>query len=248
MAKKIVIANWKMNPASAKEALDIFNAIKKFGGKYSASIVVCPPFPFLSLFSFKAKNLFLGAQNLFYEKKGAFTGEVASPMLASLNVSYSLVGHSERRKLGETDDVVSRKISSALSEKITPIVCVGEKERDGEGIFFNYLKEQVLSSLKSISKKQISKIIVAYEPVWAISTEGNGAMDSSAIYETIIFLRKILVDKYGKEASKVKIIYGGSVNSKNINSIFSSGVDGVLVGKDSLSPVNFEKIVKEMSA
>ena len=250
MLKKIIIANWKMNPETTTEALALFSLSKELSKKYRAKIIICPPFPFLSIFSHKKmENFALGSQDVFYEKKGPYTGEVSAAMLNSFNVEYSIIGHSERRSFGETNEVISKKVSSALRSKLTPILCVGERERDGEGSFFAFLKEEILSSLKQVSKKDIAKVIIAYEPIWAISTDGNHAMDTDSIHETVIFIRKILSDKFGKaEASKIKIVYGGSVDKRNArNILFGGGCDGVLVGKSSLSGANFEDIVKSIS-
>ena len=250
MAKKIVIANWKMNPVSLKEATALFSEIKKTSLKYTSSVVVCAPNAFVGFISEKVSgNVSVGAQNVFFEKQGAFTGEVSAKMLASIHASYVIVGHSERRKLGETSEQVSKKASQALSEKLIPIICIGEKERDQEGHFFNIIKEALLESIASISKSQISKVIIAYEPIWAISTEGKGAMEPHSIQETVIFIRKVLSDKYGKNiATKIKIIYGGSVDGENAkDAVVLGGCDGVLVGKASLKIKTFEPILKALS-
>jgi len=244
--KKIVIANWKMNPNSMREASSLFSEIKSFGRKYSASIVICPPYPFISSLSEKiSSDVSLGSEDVSFLKQGAHTGEVSAKMLASLRVSYCIVGHSERRKLGETNELVAEKISNLLGEKIHPILCIGEKERDTEGLFFNIIREELILSLSKVSKNQISNVVIAYEPLWAISTEGKGAMEPKAIHETVIFIRKVLSDKFGKSpASKVKIIYGGSVDGKNAHEVIKEGeCDGVLVGKASLNSKTFEAIV-----
>lgn len=250
MAKKLVIANWKMNPSTLKEATTLFSEIKKTSRKYSINVVICTPYSFTGIFSDKVSgNVSLGAQNVFFEKQGAFTGEVSAKMLSSLRVSYVIVGHSERRKLGETNEQVSKKALQVLSEKMLPVICIGEKERDGDGAFFHMIKEQILESLEGVSKKNISKVIIAYEPLWAISTEGKGAMEPHQIHETVIFIKKVLSDKYGKQdATKVKILYGGSVDGENAReAVTLGGCDGVLVGKASLKIKTFEPILKAIS-
>lgn len=248
MTKKIIIANWKMNPEGAKEASKLFTFGKDLSKKSKAKIIICPPFPFISLFKEKkSENFSLGAQDLFYEKKGSYTGEVSASILKSLDVSYVIVGHSERRKLGETNELIAKKVSASIKAKITPILCIGEKERDAEGAFFGFIKEEILASLKLVSKKDIKKVIIAYEPLFAISTEGKGAMDAHSIYETVIFIKKVLSDKFGESSTGVKIIYGGSVDKKNIKDVlFVGGCDGALVGKASLSPQSFEAIIKNI--
>ena len=248
--KKFVIANWKMNPATLKEASSLFSEVKKFGRKYPVNVVICAPYPFLGTISEKvSQNVSVGAQNVSTEKQGAFTGEVSAKMLATTKVSYVIVGHSERRRLGETGEQISKKTLQALSERLTPVICIGEKERDGEGLFFNAIKEALTESLAGVSKVQISKVIIVYEPVWAISTEGKGAMDPHSIQETVIFIRKVLSDKYGKNiATKVRIIYGGSVDGENAHDVVTlGGCDGVLVGKASLKVKKFEPILEAVS-
>lgn len=239
-----------MNPESADKALELFNTVSKFGKKYSSSIVICPPFPYLGIFaSKKREKIALGAQDVFGEAKGAFTGEVSPKMLASLGVSYVILGHSERRALGETNADVSKKITSALKENLRPIVCVGEKERDHDGHFFNTIQQELLETLAGVSKNQISKIIIAYEPLWAIGAMGQGAMKPGDIHETVLFIKKILSDKYGKIVSgKVRILYGGSVDGANAGLMIKEGhCDGLLVGRASLSASSFENILQNIS-
>ncbi len=247
--KKLIIANWKMNPGTLKEAVNLFGAIKNLGktlGHKGIEIVVCPPFPFIGALTDKVGGkVFLGAQDLFFEKEGAFTGEVSASQLASAKASYVIVGHSERRRMGETSDLVAKKVAAALTKKIMPIVCVGEKERDTEGAFFHVLHDELLTSLQHVAKKDIAKVVIAYEPVWAISTQGKGAMAPNDIAETIIYLKKVLADKYGKASAKTKILYGGSVDPFDAPEIFkAAGVDGALIGKASLSAAKLEKIFK----
>jgi len=242
-SKKIIVANWKMNPSSLSKAKEIFGGVQKFNKKNSLTVVICPPFPFLGVLSAK-NNIAIGAQNIFGEYEGAFTGEVSAPMLVSLKVSYVILGHSERRKLGETNESVSKKVAVSLKAGLRPIVCIGEKERDVEGHFFNTIKTEILDTLSLVSKKQISKLVLAYEPVWAISTEGKGAMAPADIHETVIFIKKVLTDKYGKEAKNVKILYGGSIDQNNTKGVLEEGgSDGLLVGKASLKPEIFGKIL-----
>ncbi len=160
-AKKIIVANWKMNPSSLGKAQELYKGVLKLKKSSNYIVVVCPPFPYIGSLK-PAGGIFLGAQNFFYEKEGAFTGEVSASMLKSQNVSYVILGHSERRKLGETDEIVSKKIGAAFKENLKPIVCIGEKERDADGHFFNNIKKQIHESFSKVSKKQISKVIIAY--------------------------------------------------------------------------------------
>ncbi|MFA6463552.1 MAG: triose-phosphate isomerase [Candidatus Paceibacterota bacterium] len=252
MNKKIIVANWKMNPRSLTLAKTILDPIKKtfqranFKGK--KTIVICPPNSFLGIFDKPIKNISLGAQDLSIYSSGALTGEVGGSMLKSVGVNYVIIGHSERRAMGETPEIISKKILRALENKITPIICMGENKRDTEGQFFIELRSIIESTLAKVSKTTASKIILAYEPLWAISTEGNGAITPELLRETSIFIRRTLSELYGnKIGTKISILYGGSVNTKNAKEIVSLGeVDGLLIGKESLNSKDFIQIVSSI--
>ncbi len=252
MNKKIIVANWKMNPKSFVQAKAILEPIKKtfqrtdFKGK--KSIVICPPHAYLGLFEKKQKNISLGAQDLSIYKNGAITGEVGGDMLKSVGVDFVIVGHSERRAMGETSEIISQKISRALENKITPIICFGEKTRDIEGQFFSDIRSIIESTLSGVSKANASKIVLAYEPLWAISTEKNGAITPELLCETSIFIRRTLSELYGNKIGiKIPILYGGSVNTKNAKEIVTlGGVDGLLIGKVSLNSKEFIQIVSSI--
>lgn len=210
--KKYIFANWKANPLTFVEAKKLLGEYLKIDRK-KADIIVCPPASFI--FGLKNKKIKIGAQDVSCFLNGSHTGEVTAPMLKSIGVSYCIVGHSERRKKGETDEVVAEKLKLLLKNKITPILCVGEKQRGGDGEHFNEITNMLLSAIKDVPKKMITNIVIAYEPVWAISTEKNGAITPEILNESLIFIKKILNDFAGKQiASKVLIIYGGSVDAK----------------------------------
>jgi len=241
--KKLIVANWKMNPATEKEAKKLFESVKR-GVKTAknAEVVICPPFVYLPLF----KGLTLGAQNVFFKEKGAFTGEVSALMLKDLGVKYVILGHSEARKYSnETDEIINKKIKECLLVKLKPILCIGEKEKNKK---FEVLKEQITKDLRGIinHKSKILNLIIAYEPVWAIGTGNNCSIDETM--SSILFIRKIIAKLYSRElASKMRILYGGSVTSENSNSyIDSAGADGLLVGGASLNVKDFIKIVKSV--
>jgi len=240
---KIIIANWKMNPSSPKEAEKFFLNISKAQKSKDKEIVICPPFVFIDRLRNLKSKISIGAQNVFFEKSGPFTGEVSVLMLKDLKVSYAIVGHSERRSLGETNIDINKKIKSLLSFNIKPILCVGELERDDNHEYFSFIKNQIEECLDGISKNMLSKVIIAYEPVWALSTnqikKSASAYDS---YEMSIFIKKIITDKFGAKITMPKIIYGGSVDDKNYSDfLLRGGVDGVLVGGASL---NLKKILE----
>lgn len=249
----LIVANWKMNPQKIDEARKILKGIKEgIGDIKGVEIIICPPFVYLpywvEFFKKDEKKIKLGAQDCFWQEKGAFTGEVSPKMLKDLGVEYVILGHSERRKyFGETDEMINKKLKAAISAKLKPILCVGETERElgirnyELGEVKNVLRNQLKMALKNIPNSlfQIpNSLIIAYEPVWAIGT-GNPCPPEEA-KKVLLFLRKIL--------KKNQILYGGSVNSENaIYYIKEANFDGLLVGGASLKAKEFIKIVKSCS-
>lgn len=245
MRTPIIAGNWKMNK-TIEEATELVREIKD-NLKENIEAVVCVPFTALSQVKkeISGTNLKLGAQNMHWEESGAFTGEISPLMLNEIGVDYVIIGHSERRQFfGETDETVNKKIKAALKHDINPIVCVGETlvQRE-DGIEKEVVEAQVLKALKNINKNDMDKIVIAYEPIWAIGT-GKTASSEEA-NEIISFIRKILKDKYSQEISdKVRIQYGGSVKPSNIAEIMNqSDIDGALVGGASLKSDEFIKLV-----
>lgn len=251
MSKKIIIGNWKMNPLSLKDAEKLFSAVNKeiSGLKKTAiktEVVICPPFLYLERLKKLSKKIFLGAQDAFYGDVGAFTGEISSKMLYNIGVRYVMLGHSERRALGENNSDINKKIKSSLLASLRPILCVGENTRDESHSYFNFVKTQLEECLVGISKNSISKIIIAYEPIWALSSTVNrhDATPRDSL-EMVIFIRKILSDRFGKEASQIRIVYGGSVSAKDAKDfVENGGVDGLLAGRASLDAKKFTEIIK----
>jgi len=164
---KIIIANWKMNPATEKEAEKLLRLTKKqLPILKDKTIVVCPPFPYLFLYkNFKSKKFLLGAQNVSTEEKGSYTGEVSPGMLSSLGASYVIIGHGECRARGENDSLINQKVLNLLKNDLIPVLCVGERDRDTEGSYLSFLEEQLKQSLNGLNKNQIKKIVIAYEPL-----------------------------------------------------------------------------------
>lgn len=247
MSKKIIIGNWKMNPASLKDAEKLFSSVAKAVSYVKKTeIVACPPFLYLEKLSkIRTKKIKLGAQNVFYEEKGAYTGEISPAMLENAGVKYVILGHSERRALGETNALINKKIKASLSAGLVPILCVGEDTRDESHAYFNIVKTQLEECLDGIKKVLIAKVIIAYEPVWAISSTPNRKDATPAdSLEMVIFIRKILSDKFGPDAGRIRIIYGGSVNEKDAADFLKNGeVDGLLAGKASLDAKKFTTII-----
>jgi len=223
-----------MNPGSLEEAKKIFNKIKIAAGKLKkVETVICPPFVYLP--SLRAT----GAQNIFYEEKGAYTGEISVKMLKDLGVKYVIIGHSERREMGETDEIINKKIKAGLEAGLKVVFCVGEKKRDGENEYLNFVKNQINKGLKNIPKKFFKNLIIAYEPVWAISSQKRARADNpESALKMAVFIKRTLL-------SPIPILYGGSVNPENAGGfLFKSGMNGLLVGGQSLIPENFIKILK----
>jgi triosephosphate isomerase len=244
--KKIIIGNWKMNPTSSKEVIRLFSSLIKNINVKSTEVVVCPPFVYLEKLKKIAKKISLGAQDASFIDKGPFTGEVSADMLASIGTKYAILGHSERRALGEDNSLINKKVKSTLSSGLIPILCIGEKERDENHGYFNLVKSQLEECLKGVKKDLIPKVLIAYEPVWAISTTAD-RRDATAhdCEEMVIFIRKVISSLTSPLlAKKTRILYGGSVNERDAGEFLTKGgVDGLLVGKASLDSKKFLKII-----
>ena len=245
--RKIIIGNWKMNPRSAKEAEKLFaNVAKAVAQIKKTEVVICPPFLYLEKLKKLSRKISLGAQDSFWEEVGPYTGEVSAEMLYNLGAKYVILGHSERRTLGETNSLINKKIKGAFSAGLCPILCVGENIRAPDHGYFNLVKMQIEECLAGISKNSISKIIIAYEPVWALSSTPD-RRDATAedAREMAVFIHKILFDKFGTEATKARVIYGGSANEKDaLDFLQNGGVDGLLPGKASLDVQKFSEIIR----
>lgn len=248
MRRPIIAGNWKMNK-TIEEAVSVAVGLKrKFYTFSEADIVICPPFTALSKVNDKIidSSIMLGAQDVYSEEEGAFTGAISPNMLKDAGCRYVIVGHSEKRALfGETDEDVNKKLKVALKHGMVPIMCVGERieERDN-GMTFEILEKQITRGLKNISRDEVMRIIIAYEPVWAIGT-GRTATPQQA-QEAHKFIRELIERLYDKEvASKIRIQYGGSVKPENIAKLMTQeDIDGALVGGASLDVNSFTEIVQ----
>ncbi len=246
MRRPFIAANWKMHKTVSETEEYIKNFLPLVKNVEDRDIVLCVPFTVLYVASklLYSSNVKLGAQNMYIEEKGAYTGEISPVMLKDVGCSYVILGHSERRKyFGETDDFINKKVLVALKYGLIPIVCVGEtlKERE-EGKTFEVLEEQVKNSLANLSNADAEKIIIAYEPVWAIGTGKNATPQQAQ--EAHSFIRKEFSKMYGEAAENVRILYGGSITPENFKGIMEQpDVDGGLVGGASLDYEKFSKIV-----
>ena len=246
MRRKVIAGNWKMNMLP-NEAINFIQELAPLVKDTKNEIILCVPYTdlFYALLHVQGTNIKIGAQNMHWEEKGAYTGEVSAPMLKSIGVEYVIIGHSERRQyFAETDETVNKKIKSALAHGLKPIVCVGEKlEQRENGQTEQIVTSQVEKAFEGIPASELEKIIVAYEPIWAIGT-GKTATKEDA-NSTIMQIRKKIAEMYGQnEANGVIIQYGGSVKSANAKELFEmSDIDGGLVGGASLKADEFAKIV-----
>ncbi len=243
--KKLVVANWKMNPPSLNEAKDLVKDVKRTARNLrKTNVCICPPFVYLlPLAKLVNKPLYLGAQNAHHEYLGAFTGEISFSELPQFGVDYVILGHSERRKMGETDEVINKKVKSVVNANMTAILCVGESSRDQNGEFYNLIKQQIQTGLRDVSKKSADNVVIAYEPIWAIGAKE--AMHPRDLHEMSIFIRKVLKDMYGISADYIRILYGGTADRVNADSLVRDGnVSGLLVGRESLRSKDFIEILK----
>lgn len=244
MQKKIIVGNWKTNPSDPKTAKKLFSDISKNLRKFKNSeVVVCPPPFFQSLFYGIKNSLVLGSQDAGLEQSGSFTGTLSPKQLKNLGVKYVIIGHSEMRKSGETDEKISKKIESALSEGVTPILCVGENIRDSQGEFFRFVKNQLSIGLKNVPQNKLNRVVIAYEPVWAIGKDAEREATAEESKEMSLFIKKTIKEVF-KTDKVSKVLYGGSVDENNADTFINSGgVDGLLVGRASLDVKKFLKII-----
>ena len=246
--KKLIAANWKMYKTPEQTNAFFAEFLPMVAGHSRDEIVVCPPFVDLhaAVAAAAGSNVAIGAQNMHWEKEGAFTGEVSGGMLTAIHVTHVIIGHSERREyFNETDDTVNRKLEVALENGLTPIVCVGEvlEEREA-GLTEDVLRRQCTRAFNGISARKAAKLAIAYEPVWAIGTGKTATPQMAADAHMVI--RHEAEKAFGKEfALGLRILYGGSVKPDNAAALMSEvEIDGALVGGASLDPVSFTKIVK----
>lgn len=245
---KTVVANWKMNPQTLEEAKELFSFYVSQSAKHSAvNIIICPPVIYLEevvKLKKESRHVVMGAQDFFWEEAGAFTGQVSLNMLRQFDVKYALLGHSEKRYIaGETDEMINKKLLAALKHNVRPILLVGEKEKSDSRE--DILIDQLSRDLAGVDNGDISDVVLVYEPVWAISSNSGGQSDTpeNAI-EAIKIIKNIISKMFpGELVSNVPVLYGGSVNSKNISDfLIHDEIAGAVIGssglkKDEISPM-----------
>lgn len=245
MRKKIVAGNWKMNK-TPNEGMALIEELKPLLSDSDVDVVFCTPFLTLqnAVEATKGTNIEIGAQNMYFEESGAYTGEIAPNMLKEIGVKYVIIGHSERRAyFGETDEIVNKKVLKAIEHNLIPIICVGESlDQREQNVTIDFVRLQTKIALKDVSKEDAKNVVIAYEPIWAIGTGKTATVEQAE--EVCAAIRSVVAEIYDEEvANAVRIQYGGSVNPTNASELFGmDNIDGGLVGGASLK-VDFEKIV-----
>ena len=256
MARKLIVANWKMNPGTSRKAFGLFEAVVQMKRPKSVAVVVCPPFPYVSHIGEHMRNkwkgkISLGAQDVFWKNEGPYTGEVSPAVLRKAGATYAIVGHSERREFaGETDEMIAKKVRAALDAGLRPILCVGEPlsvRKRGFSSARHFVAAQLKKNLTLLTTNYslpTTRLVIAYEPVWAISTSKNQKDETPEDASTMIsYIKKLLTTNYSLPTTLV--LYGGSVSSQNARSFLTRPeIDGALVGGASLKLVEFQRIVR----
>ena len=234
-----------MNPETLREAQTIFAKIKRgLSRKKNVEVVICPPFIYLEKLLAGNGRLGIGAQDAFWEERGAYTGQISINQLSKLGVSYIILGHSERREQGDTNESVHKKILEAFRFRLRVVLCIGERVRDEEGDYLSFLQNELLEGLEKIPARFYKNLVIAYEPIWAIGEKGKASTPEDFL-EKSIFIKKVLANLTDKKtALRVPILYGGSVDETNAEGFLYTGkADGLLVGRASLDPKSFNEIL-----
>lgn len=243
--KALIVGNWKMNPATYKDAKLLFDATKKAAeSAKGATVVVAPPSLYLRELSkgYRGKIAF-AVQNASAETTGAHTGEISFAMAKDARVEFGIIGHAERRAAGETNEDTKLKVKMALSEGLTPILCVGEHSRGTSGTHFAFVRDQLRTGLMDVEPANLKKVIIAYEPVWAIGAAS--AMSPRDMHEMSIFIRKCIFELHGEAAHAVRILYGGSIDATNAPAMLTEGdVSGLLVGRASTDTTHIKELLQ----
>lgn len=246
----LFVANWKAYVEDMAKAKKLVAVSKKLSRVTEVAIILAPPSPFIGMLAHKNKSrVAFAAQDISSTTGGAHTGETTAQSFVATGATYAIVGHSERRAQGDTDEHISQKIAHALAHGLTPILCVGESARDGEGRYLSVIREEITRAIESLTQKERAQVIVAYEPIWAIGKTAAEAITSSDLAEMTLYIRKVLAEMLpGKSSRHSLVLYGGSVEPENIRHLAgSSGVDGFLVGHASVDPATFSQMLKNLS-
>ena len=246
----LIVANWKAYVEDLAKAKKLFMLSKRLGRGRKIHLVLAPPAPLLGALTLRNRSaVAFAAQDVSATTGGAKTGEATAQAYAAAGATYAIVGHSERRAAGDTDTVVAEKLAHALAHGLTPILCVGEHERDSEGRYLTVVRETMTAALSTLQPKERAQVVVAYEPVWAIGKTAADAINPNDLAEMVLYIRKVLAELLpGKSAARARILYGGSVEPENARDLAgASGIDGSLVGHASVDPVQFATLVKQFA-
>jgi triosephosphate isomerase len=244
----LIVSNWKAYVESKDKAKVLAQTAAKLakGGRHE--LVLCVPAPYLGLLSGTA-GIALGAQDISATLGGAATGEVTAGAVASLGATYAIVGHSERRAMGETESVIIEKVRHALAHGLTPVLCVGERVRDEDAQYLKIVRAEISAVFEALTQKERMEVIVAYEPLWAIGKTADEAITTDDLREMVSYIRKVFGDFVpGKAPAKIRVLYGGSAEAANAPALTDgSGIDGFLVGHASADPLTYTALVKALS-
>ncbi len=246
----LIVANWKAYVEDADKAKKLFSVAKRLAKQTKHKLVLAPSALHLGLLAASnTSKVAFGAQDVSLSTGGAATGEVTAKMLGKMDIQYALAGHSERRASGETDADVAMKVQHLLANGITPILCVGERERDAGAEYLSFVRGQIASALAGLTQKERMGIVIAYEPVWAIGRSAADALPEHELTEMVLYIRKVLGEYLpGKAPLKTPVLYGGSAESDNARSLAGgTGIDGFLVGHASVDPMMYEELVEAVS-
>ena len=247
----LIVGNWKAYVESEKKAKQLVTAAKKAADTYKkVRVVVAPPAPYIALLADgKKSKLYFASQDVSEVISGPHTGESTAAVLSDAGVQYSIVGHSERRAKGESDELISLKTKQAISEGIIPILCIGERERDVDAQYLSFVRAQIAEVMKPLSPKERAQVIFAYEPVWAIGKSADQSVTPEDLTEMVLYIRKALGEYLpAKSAAQCTIIYGGAVEPSNAQALAEgTGIQGFLVGHASADPKSFTAIIKAVA-
>lgn len=253
----LIVANWKAYVEDLARAKQLLATARRLARNSEHEIVLAPPAPFLGALARpssasqekQTSDVAFSAQDISQTTGGAATGEVTAQVFAAAGATYAIVGHSERRAAGDTDEMIAEKLSHALAHGLTPILCIGERERDDDGRYLGFLREEMTRALEGFEPKERAKVIIAYEPLWAIGRSAADAISPDDLVEMALYIRKILAELLpGKTASRTKVLYGGSVEPADVRNLaVQTGVDGFLIGHESADPKAFADIIKLLS-
>ncbi|MDP2593847.1 MAG: triose-phosphate isomerase [bacterium] len=245
----LIVANWKAYVEDVEKARGLLARAKRLARR-GVTVALAPPAPLFGLLkAARPGSIALCAQDISATTGGAHTGEATAQAYAAAGASYAIVGHSERRAVGDTDAVVAEKLAHAVAHRLTPILCVGERERDEDGRYLSFVRDQLTNALTPLLPKERGLVVVAYEPVWAIGRAAVDAIHPGELGEMVLYIRKVLAELLpGASSSRTRVLYGGSVEPENVRPLAAaSGIDGLLVGHASVDGATWSALVKALA-